>query len=105
MIDKISSYNNRPSFTGMSISSVKNFIPGISDEAAKRLSAQISRELPLDELETMLRGSNYLSHSVKCDGEFYQIGSVNYKGQDNILDKVEFLQDVVAAIKNGTLYG
>jgi hypothetical protein len=38
MIDRISNYKNTPSFTGMSVRSVQNFIPGITKEAAENIA-------------------------------------------------------------------
>ena len=103
MIDRISSYNS-PAFTGMSVDSIKNFIPGISTEAAGSLSRRLAGIIPTDELTTMIRGSNYISHSVKCGDTSYEIGTINYKGKEDVMQKIEYLQNVAEEIKKGTLY-
>ncbi len=104
MINRISSYNNSPAFTGMSARSIQNFIPGITPEAAARLSKTLADVIPTDELTTMIKGSNYISHSVKYGDESYEIGTLNYKGKEDVIKKIEYLQSVAEEIKKGTLY-
>lgn len=104
MITRISSYNTRPAFTGMSVRSIQNFIPGISNEAAQKLSKNLAETLPEDELTTMLTGSNYIAHSVKFNNNYYDVGSLRYGGSENIADKIKYIKDIAELIRKGTLY-
>lgn len=105
MINGISSYNNSPTFKGMSIKSVQNFIPDISPEMAEKVSTRLNDIIPHDHLEMVLKGSKTLTHSVDLDnGMRITIGEVKYKGNPEPLEKVEFLYDVADMIKKGTVY-